>query len=90
MSGAGIPALGRNRLATPLRQVDVVPTLFEHLGVSTQGLALDGRSRLHPVPRTFAFGQNLLANPGAEYGAAHPTWPTTRTSPAGPRAGCRR
>lgn len=71
LSGAGIPALGRNRLATPLRQVDVVPTLFEHLGVSTQGLALDGRSRLHPVARTFAFGQNLLANPGAEYGAAH-------------------
>lgn len=71
LSGAGIPALGRNRLATPLRQVDVVPTLFEHLGVSTQGLALDGRSRLHLVPRTFAFGQNLLANPGAEYGAAH-------------------
>ncbi|WP_263143751.1 hemopexin repeat-containing protein [Pseudomonas sp. RIT-PI-AD] len=71
MSGAGIPALGRNALAEPLRQVDVLPTLFEHLGVPTQGLDLDGRSRLHPQPRRFAYGRNLLANPGAEYGAAH-------------------
>lgn len=71
MSGAGIPALGRNMLREPLRQVDVLPTLFEHLGVSSQGLDLDGRSRLHPQARTFAFGQNLLGNPGAEYGVAH-------------------
>ncbi len=71
MSGAGIPALGRNALAEPLRQVDVLPTLFQHLGVPTAGLDLDGRSRLNPQPRRFAFGRNLLANPGAEYGAAH-------------------
>ncbi len=51
-----------------LRQVDIVPTLLQHLGLPVHGL--DGRP-WQARPYLFRTGQNLLANPDARYGVPH-------------------
>lgn len=70
MAGDGIAAQSKAFIPLALRQVDIVPTVLAHLGLTAQGLDLDGKP-YQPQAYNFRTGVNLLANPDAEYGSAH-------------------